>query len=189
MLGKPKYTRGLNVEFYLEGKRYKGDIYIIDSYGTFEDDSNVSYDVMVNNYGENNDQECLFKHLNERMLLHKLDKELTSLDRFDEILFNANKRMIQRPIVEDLYNKINSWITYNDENWYLIGLSENKYDYYYILINNKSRELKFLSCAINIEQNPKSTYQFNWDERKHINEEVEKYFSTHVNEKLIYLSV
>ena len=61
MKGKPKFKYGDIVEFKIEDKKYKGSIYIIDPYGTFEDDSDVSYDILVEN--------CLYKHINERLIL------------------------------------------------------------------------------------------------------------------------
>ena len=66
MLGHPKFKLQDKVKFTLEGKTYKGDIYIIDPYGTFENDSDVSYDIMVHNW--NGDKECLFKHIEESLV-------------------------------------------------------------------------------------------------------------------------
>ncbi len=68
MKGQPKYKVGDNVSFTLEEKKYYGQVYIIDPYGTWDDPSDVSYDIMVENWGENNDQECLFKHITEKMV-------------------------------------------------------------------------------------------------------------------------
>ncbi len=69
MIGKPKFNFGDKVKFTLEGKTYHGSIYIIDEYGTFEDNSDVSYDVMINDWGDNHDQECLVKHLTEKLII------------------------------------------------------------------------------------------------------------------------
>lgn len=72
MIGNPKYSYGDKVQFTLDGEDYEGTIYIIDKYGTFEDDSDVSYDVMVisdkfkSEFNPNG--ECLFKHLNEKLI-------------------------------------------------------------------------------------------------------------------------
>ena len=64
MLGKPKFKYGDLVSFDLiiEGTKttITGTIYIIDAYGTFEDSSDVSYDIMSEN--------CLYKHVREDML-------------------------------------------------------------------------------------------------------------------------
>lgn len=71
MIGKPKYKLGDRVKFDIDGRRYHGNIYIIDAYGTFEDESDVSYDIMVDDWGDYYNEECLFKHINERMIIDK----------------------------------------------------------------------------------------------------------------------
>lgn len=68
MLGKPKFKLGDQVQFMLNDEGLiHGKVYIIDAYGTFEDDSDVSYDVIVENYGPKK-EECLFKHINEKII-------------------------------------------------------------------------------------------------------------------------
>lgn len=62
MIGKPKYNVGDNVSFMLQDEKKNGDIYIIDKYGTFEDNSDVSYDILVK------EENCLYKHINERLI-------------------------------------------------------------------------------------------------------------------------
>ena len=59
MVGQPKYKYGDKVSFKLDDKVKVGTIYIIDKYGTFFDDSDVSYDVMVE------PENCLYKHIRE----------------------------------------------------------------------------------------------------------------------------
>lgn len=68
MLGKPKYHYGQDVTFEFNGTTLTGKIYIIDAYGTFFDDSDVSYDVMVDNSPLFNGQQALYKHIKETML-------------------------------------------------------------------------------------------------------------------------
>lgn len=67
MRGKPKFNYGDKVEFTLSDGTYQGEIYIIDKYGTFEDPSDVSYDIMVDNWGPKKEQ-CLFKHITEKLV-------------------------------------------------------------------------------------------------------------------------
>lgn len=62
MRGKPKYKIGDKVRFECNGELVSGSIYIVDSYGTWEDPSDVSYDIM-------SDQECLYKHIREDYIL------------------------------------------------------------------------------------------------------------------------
>lgn len=67
MRGKPKFKHGDTVQFTLCDKTFVGEVYIIDEHGTFNNPSDVSYDIMVKNYqidgGEPND--VLFKHITE----------------------------------------------------------------------------------------------------------------------------
>ena len=71
MLGKPKYNYKDVVSFNISenGKTYTliGRIYIIDSHGTFMDNSDVSYDIMVEkgDYPIGIGYPCLFKHIRE----------------------------------------------------------------------------------------------------------------------------
>ena len=71
MLGKPKYNYGDTVKFKVtyHDKEYDltGKIEIIDAFGTWEDNSDVSYDIMVdrNNNPIHRRVACLFKHIRE----------------------------------------------------------------------------------------------------------------------------
>lgn len=67
MIGKPKFKYNDIVQFTIQGKQYTGKVYIIDAYGTFEDESDVSYDVLIDKCDEFEDG-CLFKHLREDLL-------------------------------------------------------------------------------------------------------------------------
>lgn len=63
MLGKPKYKENQLVSFTLGDEVKEGLIYIVDSYGTFEDKSDVSYDIYVG------DENVLYKHINEKYVI------------------------------------------------------------------------------------------------------------------------
>lgn len=69
MRGKPQFKIGDRVQFTLpqEGT-FCGEVYIVDSYGTFEDPSDVSYDIMVDEWGPKKEQ-CLFKHITEKLVI------------------------------------------------------------------------------------------------------------------------
>lgn len=62
MVGNPKYSLGDNVKFSLGSKTFTGKIYIIDKFGTFEDNSEVSYDILDRDG-------CLYKHIREDMII------------------------------------------------------------------------------------------------------------------------
>ena len=68
MLGNPKYKYGEEVLFDLDGRSLKGRIYIVDAYGTFFDNSDVSYDIMVEESPHFNNTRCLYKHINEKFV-------------------------------------------------------------------------------------------------------------------------
>ena len=69
MLGKPKYKIDDVISFKLknEDKEYTltGKVYIVDKYGTFFDNSDVSYDIIVESGDYPIDYPCLFKHIRE----------------------------------------------------------------------------------------------------------------------------
>lgn len=69
MIGKPKYNYEEEVKFEIieNGitKIKTGKIAIIDEYGTFFDNSDVSYDVMV----IEEEGRCLYKHINEKFIM------------------------------------------------------------------------------------------------------------------------
>ena len=66
MIGKPKFQRGDKVKFTWtrDGQEISktGSIYIVDAYGTFEQNNEVSYDIFVE------EENCLYKHFVESMV-------------------------------------------------------------------------------------------------------------------------
>lgn len=61
MLGNPKFAEGNNVRFKLaDGVERHGFIYIVDKFGTLEQNIDVSYDIMVDS------ENCLYKHIIEK---------------------------------------------------------------------------------------------------------------------------
>lgn len=68
MIGKPKYKIEDNVAFVFKGREISGVIYIVDSYGTFEQNEEPSYDI----YSPL--ENCLFKHVRESSVLGKIEE-------------------------------------------------------------------------------------------------------------------
>ena len=77
MKGKPKYKIGDKVIISLSGffntlnnGEHVGEVYIVDPYGTFDDPSDVSYDVMIHEYRHpscpDEISDCLCKHITEK---------------------------------------------------------------------------------------------------------------------------
>lgn len=62
MLGNPKFNAGDVVTFSLDDQVVKGVVYVVDAYGTCEDNSDVSYDIMQY---RGNMPFCLYKHIRE----------------------------------------------------------------------------------------------------------------------------
>ena len=78
---------------------------------------------------------------------------------------------------------------FNNEAVYVIGLSEDRYDYYWVCINNKERKLQFITCVYNIDKPcDRVIKKWNKDERRNILKEIKEYFKEHSDtENLIYL--
>lgn len=66
MVGKPKYKFGDIVKVKFGGTEFTGAVAIIDRYGTFFDDSDVSYDIL------NKEENMLYKHINEKYVVEKV---------------------------------------------------------------------------------------------------------------------
>lgn len=69
MLGKPKFKKDDRVEYQIKDTVYKGYIYIVDAYGTFEYTKDVSYDIMV----DSGDKQGLHKHIPEKYIRAEVD--------------------------------------------------------------------------------------------------------------------
>lgn len=76
MLGQPKYTYGDIVQFKVSFSVDQppviktGEIIIIDRWGTWDQDQDVSYDIMVPDDGEHG---TLYKHFIESSIIKKID--------------------------------------------------------------------------------------------------------------------
>lgn len=80
-IGKPLFKYEDEVGFYITPYKSdkeifcKGKVYIIDSYGTFEQNEEPSYDIMVENFN-NTGEACLVKHIRESSLYTMKFEEL-----------------------------------------------------------------------------------------------------------------
>jgi hypothetical protein len=63
MLGHPKFGEGEVVTFIAGAKVKTGEILIVDSWGSFYDDTDVNYDIMVEK------DNMLYKHINEKSII------------------------------------------------------------------------------------------------------------------------
>jgi len=71
MKGNPKYKLGDRVKWKYPSEDfiYEGEIYIIDKYGTFENPTDVSYDIMADNDTHFKENMCLHKHVTESLII------------------------------------------------------------------------------------------------------------------------
>lgn len=70
-MDKPKYKRGDVVEFIVNGKTQKGTIEIVDRYGTFGQNEQPSYDIMVDDWFDSGEK-MFCKHVVESLVQKKL---------------------------------------------------------------------------------------------------------------------
>ena len=68
MRGQPKYKVGDVVKFRLNDDEKTGIVAIVDAFGTFFDDSDVSYDIL------NREERMLYKHFKEPLIIEKFDE-------------------------------------------------------------------------------------------------------------------
>lgn len=100
---------------------------------------------------------------------------------------------VQDAIINDCYKFFfedeSQWKFYNEDPIYVIGLSEDRYDYYWVYIDNKERKIKFITCLFDIDKPCEYvTKTWNKQERKNIVNDVNEYFREHSDkENLIYL--
>lgn len=73
MLGKPKFKEGEVVKFIAGAKVKEGEIFIVDKWGSFWDDTDVNYDIMVEK------DNMLYKHINEKSVISKVGKDENSV--------------------------------------------------------------------------------------------------------------
>ena len=64
VIGHPKYKYDEIISFEIEGKIKTGKVYVIDSYGTFEQHIEPSYDILVE------EERTLYKHIRESWTVH-----------------------------------------------------------------------------------------------------------------------
>lgn len=71
MIGKPKYKMGDKVSFTLRDDNdifnCEGEIWVVDAYGTFRQNTEPSYDIMVENW-RNSGTQMFVKHIEESLI-------------------------------------------------------------------------------------------------------------------------
>lgn len=88
-----------------------------------------------------------------------------------------------------------SWIIYNDKAYYLIGIAEGKYDFYWICLDEND-DIQLISCAISLNKNKEKDDDFSYFTNEHhkeadyrwrkVREKIKNYFNNNPNDKIIY---
>ena len=111
---------------------------------------------------------------------------------FNKQIQNKAQSKVEESIVKDLYKRLfftePQWVNYFDESYCIIGFSEDKYDYYWVCINNKTTKLKFITYLYKLEPSEHIEKTWNKDEKRNIRNFVNEYFRNYKNENLIYLN-
>lgn len=81
-----------------------------------------------------------------------LDRTKIDKNGFHFMIEDVNKIEIQQVIIDSLYNMLGKWYWFNDEFVYVLGLSMDNFDYYYMVIDDKNYRLKFITCLFNLEK-------------------------------------
>ena len=68
MLGKPKHKVGDTVKFIFGNELKTGIVFVVDKYGTFDNSTDVSYDILVE------DENMLYKHIQEKYVVQRCYK-------------------------------------------------------------------------------------------------------------------
>jgi hypothetical protein len=112
---------------------------------------------------------------------------------FNKQIQNKAQSKVNKTISYDVYMRLffvePQWVDYFGENYCIIGFSEDKYDYYWVAINNKEKKLQFITYLYKLEPSKNNmTKTWNKDEKREIRKFVNEYFKNHTNENLIYLN-
>lgn len=105
---------------------------------------------------------------------------------FHKFIEKSNNIKIQKAITNELYDIIGTWRKHFNNSVFIVGLSEDKYDYY-ITINNKERKLNFITCLYDLSEKSNVTKKWTTDEKHMIKSYINDYFTKSNNEKIIYL--
>jgi len=112
---------------------------------------------------------------------------------FNKQIQNKAQSKVNKTISYDVYMRLffvePQWVDYFGENYCIIGFSEDKYDYYWVAINNKEKKLQFITYLYKLEPSENNMAKtWNKDEKREIRKFVNEYFKNHTNENLIYLN-
>lgn len=110
----------------------------------------------------------------------------------EKINIRARSGNVQESIIKSCYkfffeDEYRWKENYNGKPFYIIGLSEDRYDYYWLCVD-EDYNLKFVTCCYKIDKPYKHPVKdISSNDYKLIVNKVKEYFKEHTNENLIYL--
>lgn len=154
MLGKSKYALQDRVSFKIKNLVLVGEVFIVDSYGTFQQQEEPSYDIYVE---ANN---TLYKHIRESMVIEKVDKEdfriikISKKEQFEKPAhFFSNKWGVPlEAYLESMEEGLNSstgvpaWFYIEDNGEVIAGLGIIENDFH------KRKDLAPNICAVYVKE-------------------------------------
>lgn len=91
MIGEPRYSKGDDVYFLFNGDMLHGSVFVVDRYGTFEQNEEPSYDIL------DNISNTLYKHVREKFVIGKVSYA-------DNTNKTVNNTKIKHLVYEDINN-------------------------------------------------------------------------------------
>ena len=103
----------------------------------------------------------------------------------------VNHMNINQKITDTLYELCDHKIMYKFHEVWIIGLCQDNYDNYYIIFDDYTNKIDFVSCVYKIEDTTifADEPDFNEREKRLIEEYIDLYFKTHKKSKLLYLNI
>ena len=111
---------------------------------------------------------------------------------FNRLIQNKAQSNVDETIVYNVFMMLffvePQWIDYFGEDYCVIGFCEDKYDYYWVCINNKEKKLKFITYLYKLEPSIRTAKTWNNEEKRNIRNFVNEYFRNYKDNNLIYLN-
>ena len=111
---------------------------------------------------------------------------------FNRLIQNKAQSNVDETIVYNVFMRLffvePQWVDYFDEDYCIIGFCEDKYDYYWVCINNKEKKLKFITYLYKLEPSIHTAKTWNNEEKRNIRNFVNEYFRNYKDNNLIYLN-
>jgi len=111
---------------------------------------------------------------------------------FNRLIQNKAQSNVDETIVYNVFMRLffvePQWVDYFGEDYCIIGFCEDKYDYYWVCINNKEKKLKFITYLYKLEPSIRTAKTWNNEEKRNIRNFVNEYFRNYKDNNLIYLN-